>query len=71
MEEEIGKYFYMFFCEFLTLTRNQVSEFIKVVNFIKLSSIGLVGNNLRMIGESWMEESLDFEFKPGTKRIMS
>lgn len=71
MEEEIEKVFNMFFCEFLTLTRNQVSEFIKVVIFIKLSSIGLVGNNLRMIGESWMEESLDFEFKPGTKRIMS
>ena len=36
MEEEIGKDFYMFFCELLTLTIDQVPEFFnKVVNFIE------------------------------------
>ncbi len=61
MEEEIGKDFYMFFCELLTLTIDQVPEFFnKVVNFIELSPIGLVENNLRMI-EAFGIYSLRFE----------
>ena len=61
MEEEIGKDFYMFFCELLTLTIDQVPEFFnKVVNFIELSPIGLVENNLKMI-EAFGIYSLRFE----------
>ena len=61
MQENIGKDFYMLFCELGVCTIEKVPEFYdKIRTFIELSPIGLLESNLRIV-EAFAIYSLRFE----------